>query len=178
MEREDRRQLELFSLPAPNPEQKPGFSDSFFGYIRGYERIILFTIALIFTGTIFFSLGVEKGKRCVSLEFSPEFNVVPAQERQTVNAKQELQPPQEETEQKQKKEENLKNYTIQVATFSEKASAQKEAETLKKKGMTAAVIKKGSYNIVCVGSFAKKDLAKSLLTKLKKQYRDGFIRRL
>ncbi|MFH1127974.1 MAG: SPOR domain-containing protein, partial [Candidatus Omnitrophota bacterium] len=70
------------------------------------------------------------------------------------------------------------NYTIQVASYQTKKGAQKEAEIIKKKGLSVSVLSKGAYSILCVGNFKDKQKAKLVLVELKKRYRDCFIRRL
>lgn len=70
------------------------------------------------------------------------------------------------------------SYTIQVASFKQLEFAQKEAEALRKKGYEIFVLPKGSYSIVCVGKFPRKDDAGITLAKLKKTYKDLMLRRL
>jgi hypothetical protein len=65
-----------------------------------------------------------------------------------------------------------------VASYQSKTHAQKEAEALRKKGVTPLVLSKGDYIIVCVGNFSNRDAAKSLLLDLRKRYQDCYIRRL
>jgi cell division septation protein DedD len=72
----------------------------------------------------------------------------------------------------------LEGYTIQLASYQNKGSAVKEAERLKKNGLTALVVAKGNYSILCVGSFNSKETAGPLLSQLKRKYQDSFIRRL
>jgi hypothetical protein len=168
------QQLELFSGSGKAPETVNTGRDKFFGHIRGYEKTIFVAIGFIVTAVIAFSLGAERGKR-LTLETSapapiikptPTVKPIPPaikQEAQIVPLVQNAQPG---------------NYTIQLASFQNKALAQKEAAALKKKGLAALLVSKGSYNIVCVGSFSSKESAKTLLTELRKKYQDSFIRRL
>lgn len=66
MEKNERSQLELFNPPKNNTQTKTQDNFSLLGYIRNYEKIILFIICFIITGIISFSLGVEKGKNILS----------------------------------------------------------------------------------------------------------------
>jgi len=81
----------------------------------------------------------------------------------------------------EKQEKSVLNgfkYTIQVASFKLKKNADKEAKRLKSKGYDILVVPKGSYSIVCVGKFAKKDNAEKWVNKLRKTYKDCLIRSL
>jgi len=69
-------------------------------------------------------------------------------------------------------------FTVQLASYQNKTLAQKEAQNLKKNGYTPLIIPKGKYLILCVGNFTDESKAKSILSKLKKQYNDSRIRRL
>jgi len=70
------------------------------------------------------------------------------------------------------------NYTIQVASYGKASYAQTEADRLKKEGFDAFVIQKGKYVILCVGRFPASASAQDVRLKLKKKYKDCFIRKL
>ncbi|MBF0521565.1 MAG: SPOR domain-containing protein [Candidatus Omnitrophica bacterium] len=79
------------------------------------------------------------------------------------------------------KERDLLNdyYTIQVASYKQNDRAQKEALKIKNSwGHETFVVVKGSYSIVCLGKFVKRDEAKLLAGRLKGKYTDYLIRRL
>jgi len=171
-------QLELFSRDRDNPAQaKPlGFKGLLFGYVRGYEKTILLIISFLGVGIISFSLGVEKGRK-LALNQTPGMR---AYQRQTtvVSAQKpalptQIPPPAE-------KQNILQNYTIQVASYQTKDLAWKEAGLLKKKGLSALVLAKGKYTILCIGNFSSQNAAKSFLSEIEKQkrYKGSFIRRL
>jgi len=64
VEKQDYSQSELFSPAEPSGQYKPRKpKNPFFLRIRGYEKIMLLIMGLVLTSIIFFSLGVEKGKR-------------------------------------------------------------------------------------------------------------------
>ena len=71
-----------------------------------------------------------------------------------------------------------KKYTIQVASFKTDLNANKEADSLKGKGFETSVLRKGSYSIVCVGKFQRKEEAKQFSRKLRNRYKDCLVRRL
>lgn len=185
MERQNNSQLELFSESAPEKgSQTRSASDyNFLKRIKGYEKVILLTIAILVTGIISFSFGVERGKRIVlsankpvesakvesaSIPSAPEPAPVPA----PVMVKKETLFEQSPVL------ASSGSFTIQVASFKNKDSALKEVEVLKKKGMTTQLIKKGQYTILCVGNFPNKETAQPLLSELRKRYNRCYIRRL
>ncbi len=160
VERKDYSQLELFSQSQDSGRRMNTGRIFLLGYVRGYEKAILLFVSFIAIGIISFSLGVEKGRRLAAVP-KPGIRLDLA----AVQApKPQIQP--------------QNNYTIQLASYQSKTYAQRQAELLKKKGLTTLVLPKGSYTILCVGSFADKEKARPLLSELKKKYQDSFIRRL
>lgn len=76
-----------------------------------------------------------------------------------------------------------KIYTIQVAAFKERSRADKAVAQAQQKEYTAYVDERsrsdGSiWYQVCIGKFDTQAQAKELLTKIKQDYKDGFIRTL
>ena len=133
-----------------------------------YEHILLIAIAFIVTAVIAFSLGVEKGKH---LDKKPE--VVKVDKPIAV-------PRLPESVKKPEKaiEETVASsfYTVQVASYRKEADALIEASRLQEKELESVVLEKGKYYVVCVGRFADSDAAKKLEKKLKKRYKDCYIR--
>lgn len=178
MEKISHSQLELFSQIKGYNQVKKIKSNSFLNYLWNYEKVIFIIIGFIITGTVSFSLGVEKGKKNVATKMQ-----LPTQKQE---APVKIQPQkdkqiiiQNQPEQLAVRVDILKpNYTIQIASYQTKTYAQKEAELLRKKGFLPLVLPKGRYTIVCVGNFSNEKMAKSLLSELKKRYQDCFIRRL
>lgn len=162
MEKVKYSQLELFSESKDYAEVKTRAAHKLFlGYIRNYEKVILIIIGFTITGIISFSLGIEKGKKLIG----QTVQVKPVIEKQAL-----IKEP--------VRKDSLYNYTIQVASYQSKISAQKEVDRLRKKGHLPLVLSKGKYRVVCVGNFSDKKMATTLVLELKKQYRDCFIRRL
>jgi hypothetical protein len=63
-EKQEHSQFELFSQDEQGGQYKPKAPQySFFFHIRGHEKAMLLVMALVLTGIISFSLGVEQGKR-------------------------------------------------------------------------------------------------------------------
>jgi hypothetical protein len=181
-------QLELFSQTKEGSRHKPAVSGSLLRRLRVYEKTILFSMGFIITAVVAFSLGVEKGKDLAILKSVSRFDMAKQKRAQFNQAKNILKEKQSLTESKSpaaipKQDSNIpkeapKNYTIQLASYSNKIYAQREADTLKKKGLKPLILPKGRYVILCVGSFSDKANARTLLSDLEKQYRDCFIRRI
>ncbi len=161
MENQQDNQLELFSqsgdvsLARHDPQRS-----LFLARIRRYERAVLIIIGIIITGLASFSLGVERGKQGLPkpIQAAP----LPLSTAAAVP----------------KVKEPVGNYTIQLASYKSKALAQKEAQDLKRKGLTPALFSKGSYTVLCVGSFSTKQEALNSLSELRRRYVGCYVRRL
>ncbi|MFH0913183.1 MAG: SPOR domain-containing protein [Candidatus Omnitrophota bacterium] len=183
MANEETQQLELFSQTKERNQKKARISASLLNYIWAREKIILIILGLIVTGIVSFSFGVERGKKITRLKTDSRLDIalktqkiqpaVSAPVAKPKSSEEALQPAQ-----KEELTEYIQNYTIQVASFIKRGNAQREAETLENKGLSAMVLTKGKFTIVCVGNFPTRQEAESLLPKLKKQYQDCRIRRL
>lgn len=173
MERSNYSQLELFSASKGISKAEPRLSSSFLSRIWGFERIILLMIGFIITGVISFSLGVEKGRHLAMLP-----DVVREISQPAIQKPKAIEESPKAIEASPKIKEPTIGYTIQVASYQTKTLAQKEMEILKQKGLLSLILTKGSYTVVCVGHFSNREMAKSILTELKKRYRDCYIRRL
>lgn len=166
------------------------------------ENIIVLCIIFIMTLVLFFSFGVERGKRVTSLsDKHSETDIIqtvtknpterpvqpvtqPQQEERVVfpvNIPREIleendpviRPPIE------KPEEQERLFTIQVASFKLEKNAKREADWLKGIGHSDAfVLSKGSHTIVCVGKFAQRNEAQKFSSRLKKRYNDCLVRSL
>jgi len=169
MEKQKSSQLELFSRPKdPEVSNSHKFNINLLSSIRNYEKVILAIVVLIITSIVSFSLGVERGKKIIISDTQPSAAAVVGE---AVS---------QEKEEKAKRPSPVekKIYTIQLACYNTKDYAQKEAELLKKKGMSPSVQSKGRYIVLSVGAFSSKVLAQSQLAELKKRYKDCYVRRL
>jgi len=173
-------QLELFSQTKGHNQTKAGVSKVFISYISKYEKTILIIIGFVITGIASFSLGVEKGKSFTLLKTDShlDIGVLPKSSLSVSAPKQITKDQQYQPKEEDKLKEYIQNYTIQVASFLNRINAQKEADILRRKGLSPLVLSKGKFCIVCVGNFPKRKEAESLLSKLKKQYLDCRVRRL
>ncbi|MFH1640346.1 MAG: SPOR domain-containing protein [Candidatus Omnitrophota bacterium] len=197
MENENHPQLELFSQIKDNSEKNAKARESFFNYMRNYEKQIILVICFFITAVVSFALGMEKGRKLATLRVTDaRFDTAkridaPAIEKLVktqssspagaVTVKESI--PAEESGKASLSEETkirvpAEGFTVQVASYKTMGSAEKEAEHLRKRGFSPLVVPKGNFLVVCVGSFTNKKEAETLLTKLKSKYHDCYIRRL
>lgn len=186
MEKINHSQLELFSQTNNRYQPKNGYRGrTFFNNIKNHEKKILATIGFIIIGVVSFTLGVEKGKKMTSEKINSNLDL---------GLKQTLIPNQPVTKKddsdksfiissepiaiEPRKETSASGFTIQVATYRTETFAQREAESLKKRGLLPLVLSKSGFSVLCVGKFPDKDSARSLLSQLKNRYPDCRIRRL
>src|SRR4030042_4679431 len=125
MDKEYYQQLELFSQAKDRGERKTPGQHQFFSYIRLWERTLLVIIGLVITEIISFSLGVEKGKTISRLKTDSRLDIALKIQKTKTPAKPQAQPVDKEALQ-----EYLPSYTIQVASFLNRTTAQKEEDTL------------------------------------------------
>jgi len=180
MDKEYNNQLELFSQGNSHNQINAGVSKAFISYISKYEKTVIIIIGFVVTCIASFSLGVEKGKSFSMLKTDSKLDIAakPQPSSSVSTTKQITRDQQYQPEEKDVTKEYIQNYTIQVASFLNKINAQKEADALKRKGLSPLVLSKGKFRIVCVGNFAKRKEAEHLLSQLRKQYQDCSIRRL
>jgi len=191
-------QFELFPKTAEKTNQKEEPAALLKDLTLSQENIIVVTIIFIMTWVLFFSFGVEKGKKIVSNSnisvTAPVVNNknidaavqsvdnIISSEGITVTGHDsvneqiiESQDPFMNPIEVQTAESDY--FTIQVASFKTKDKAQKEASNLKEKGYEIFVLSKGNHSIVCVGKFAQRMEAKKFSAKLKNRYTDCLVRR-
>lgn len=188
MEKNQYNQLELFSETNNTAKENSSCHNVFAGCLRGHEKAVILVICFILTSVISFTLGMEKGKRNAARaqNFRPDLAdklnefATQGQSAKTPapSQKQIITTPAKNISQPAESEENLSGYTIQLASYKSKTTAQKEAKKLQNSGHKTVVLSKGNYIIVCVGAFANKNIATTQLSKLKKTYHDSFVRRL
>jgi cell division septation protein DedD len=75
-------------------------------------------------------------------------------------------------------ENDNSRYAIQVASYNKKEEAMREVKKLKQKGYSVNLAQKGKFVVIFVGGFNDKSKANENMSRLQKQYKDCFIRRL
>ena len=174
MEKQSNSQLELFSQGNDSQGSRPNESNPFLTRIWNYEKTILIILAILVTGIVAFSLGVEKGK-----------SIILEQARVLVMRAQGVQPASQMVAKKEEIARKLANpaaqqgsFTIQIGSFKTKANALKESEFIKKQGLGTMLFSKNGYFILCAGNFSSKESAFGSLTELNKRYGNCQLRRL
>ncbi len=160
-----------------------------------YENVVLLFIVFIMLAVLFFSLGVERGKRMAKQGSGwprkPSANIVPqnADEEKRFDC---IEQPIAETYQDTLKEtveeterhiqnisvQTVKPYTIQVISFKKEANVEREMERLKKDGYEVFTIPAREWFQICVGRYANKKDSEKDLNALKKRYPTCYVRRI
>lgn len=192
-------QFELFPQSSQNTSGPRGAAFTLRDLTISVENIIVVCIFFIMAVVLFFSLGVERGKRLAEkagpveqetlvIEASPENPDVTVQKTEPAAASRQARETTKSSPEVQQQEfipvpndlkEAIDNqYTIQVASFKQEKYAQEEASNLQKNGFESFVLLKGSHTIVCVGKFEEMGQAKKFSSRLKNKYKDCLVRRL
>lgn len=171
---EEKYQKELFEFEKPK-RQLPRFGRIFprsnFAVTLGMEKLILISIGIIICMVIIYALGIERGKR---LGQTPVVQsrvigrapapLVPQEKAAPIPAKAPLI------------QETAKPYTIVAAAFATKDKAQEEAGRLKKGSFDSFVAESAPYFLACVGAYPDKESAKPTLSKVRKTYKDAYLK--
>jgi len=166
MEKQGNPQLELFSETNESSQLGGRESNPFFRQIWIYEKTILIILVMLVVAIVAFSLGVEKGRAKQQDVVAAVPQAVAKKEAAVVKQAAPLI-------------QQQGGFVIQVATFKDKDNALREADILKKNGFNPLFFTKGSYIVLCVGSFPDKETAQKLAAQLNKRYGNcQIIRRL
>lgn len=172
-------QRELFEeFEAPKKKRLPSASILPKNYLRfnvSYEQLIFIAIAVIMLMVLVFSLGVEKGRHVVESGPVKERTVIKVETPVVAAAISE--PAKAPVKAEKPYKEIKKLYTVQVIAYRSKKLAQKELVKLTKKGYKPFIIVGGGYYQICVGEYEESKEAKEELAKLKKTYKDSFVRK-
>ncbi|HOW42723.1 MAG TPA: SPOR domain-containing protein [Candidatus Omnitrophota bacterium] len=205
--KEDYSQLELFSQTQESGQQAGArVSRSFLQYLGSYEKVIMLAVGFIVTGIIAYCVGVEKGKvlslprtnaqldiaiNKPAVAVNPvikETRVKPVAPRTPINLSRRTPVPQAAVRRvaladqvapiPAQRPAQAGGWTIQIASYETRSLADQERSALQKRGLSVLAFSKGKYTVLCVGTFSDKQTAQSVLTDLKRKYRDCYIRRL
>lgn len=177
--------------------KKPIFPQQRLTLSFSYETLIIMLIGIVLAASILFSLGVERGRslETSSVISSPRatqpVNETTASEMIKISpANTIIDEPMEVQEvaaiKPVKKQEAVKTvssaaedkpFTIQIASYKTRDLAERELTRLKNKGYSSDILKKGDYFILCVGSYAKKELANQALPSWERQYKGCIVRK-
>jgi len=159
------------------------------------ERIIFMAIGLIMLMVVTYALGVEMGKRGAagSAVLLPENKISLVKAPQIANdaqvagmpqpVKAHLTPAALKPAAKPQTppgsiptQNSAKPYTIFAATFSHREYAAQEMAGLKKTGFDAYIVQSGSMFRLCVGSYPSTAAAQKDLLRVKRTYKDAYLK--
>ena len=174
-------QIELFSKTRGSFTNKKKLDrhSKFPSIVLSIDSIVIISIGIILAIIVSFSVGIEKGRKTSLVEIT-KFSEKETNKKNMEN----LEVKQQIKEKKEKKtalvaEKNISGkYTIQVASYKKTSDANKEIKKLEKEGYKTTIIIKGNWKQVCVGDFSNKKQPIPVLKKLRKKYRDCFIKPL
>jgi len=148
------------------------------------DTLILLGVIAILLFTMFFSMGVEKGKNITrGVRGVKEEIVSPNRSQDTATTRNKSISKDAETNQRAKEEvkeeagEERERYHVQVASFKKENSARKEVERLESNGYPVVVMKKGDYVVIYVGGFENEREARSNFKDLKERYKDCIFKK-
>ena len=136
------------------------------------EKLALLLLGLVVLISVAFCLGVERGK-----DLRPQVMIAP---RAPV---EKSAPPEPQAKPSLPAQPTVKLpvgkgsvYTIRVATYINKNSAEKAAVKIKQSGFPVYTKASGRSFMICVGDYNDKKQAESALLRLKKTYKDSYIK--
>lgn len=181
--------MELFSGPESTGGSEPRVSGAFLRYLRIYEKTVLLVILLLAVAVLSYIAGVEKGRNSALKNAAARGDRLTAGERVSKTAAERrpaaaITPPKPVPAAPAAAVKTAPaprisgKFTVQLASYRYKEQALKEARLLQKRGLAPAVLYLKPYYVLCSGSFQEKRTAELWRLKLKKQYRDCYVRRL
>ena len=189
----DGSQQELFpDLVRPVPKKKASRDNMIDGerqmLVLSYENAAFVGIGIILAMVICFSLGVERGKRIgrpvdEKINIESEAIVDRADELVSEASAPDVGPIAAggaeltaDVQDEPLSKSVLKRYTIQLAAFKKKVSADEEIRRLKRQGYDAFCVIDNNWFQVRTGSFLDIEEARAVLSKLKDGYSDAYVK--
>ncbi|MFH0839456.1 MAG: SPOR domain-containing protein [Candidatus Omnitrophota bacterium] len=144
-----------------------------------WENLVLFSIVLIMLLALFFSMGVEKGKRLTAKKmripapaaYSPKTETEKLGRAGEVGAAPRISAT-------LVNEKIAMTYTIQVMALKKIEDTQKAVARLNAAGYEAFLISSGSWHQVCIGRYAAEADANKDLKSIRQKYPDSYIRKI
>ena len=161
-------QKELFEFDKPK-KSFPGIARIFpkhdFALVITSEKLIFAVIGMLMVVVVVYAIGVEQGRASaiaaarqrqkLVIVKEPAAVAAPSASLATANA--------------------VKSYTIVAAAFSRSGNAALEMNRLKKEGYEVFTRPRGSYSLICVGTFATGEEAAGALKSIKRRYKDAYV---
>ncbi len=197
MDNEKSQQIELFAQYSDetNPvDTRSGADTNHKHGIATVKKAVCFVIAFIVFSVVSYSLGVEKGKKLITLnntstaipiKITPARKFFPAQAKETPKDTGIKEAMSSNFNNKSKaintkilKDLKKSGYTIQVASIEKNNNIKIMLSKLRNKGFSAYAVAQGKYSVICIGRFSAKEEALSYLQKVKSDYPDSMVKRL
>lgn len=144
-----------------------------------WKSLIFFFIALIMLIALFFSMGVEKGRRLAAKNTrasEPMIHSAKAQTNESRPANKVKTAPAEIAS--SANEKIARPYTIQIMALKKGEDTQKEVARLSAAGYEAFVISSGAWHQICIGRYAAQEDAYKNMRSIKQKYPDSYIRKI
>ena len=160
------------------------------------EKLIFSVISVILLYVIFFSLGIERGKKIANRSMKQDANsaLITTSTSEIDTQSKQLAAKGENTTVAQENVSNLEVitkpteaeetvpklkdfYSIQAAAYSNLSRAEKEASKVKTAGNDAIIDSSGKYHLLLIGKFQNKKDASALRKKLASKYKGCYVRK-
>jgi hypothetical protein len=143
-----------------------------------YEQLGLFVILFIVLLSVVFTLGVERGKR---IDFNVNLSNKAIDSKEYDHIKENILNEKKDIPDKEEQPKSVipeEYFTIQVVTYKKDSLVKSELEYLKKRGYTSFVIESGKFKHICVGKFEDKKEYREIFRRLRKRYKDCFVKKI
>lgn len=145
------------------------------------EKLVFIVIIIIMIIVLFFSLGVERGKRLGNAKIiRPEKNYTKIEKK--ISKPASLKDNLDNTQAAEAKQEQViirdttRRYTIQVVAYRDKGTAEEKVSSLRKEKSSAFIIPENGLFQVCIGRYETLKEAKVDMKNLQSKYSDCFTR--
>ena len=125
-----------------------------------YENIVFLMITFVMSCIIFFSLGVEKGRRERAISNDTAIEYTEDSKKDIVRSAGVHQP--------------AGSYIIQVAAFKKIESAEEARANLKKEGYASDIKKSNDYYQIYIGGVETEEAARKMLKQVRQKYSDSY----
>ena len=177
---EEKYQKELFEFEKPR-KRFPRFSDLFpkadfdnrVAITLTLERLIMIAIGLLMLAVVVYAFGIETGRRITKDAASSETRITLTK---TPVMQPKIRPPAPVTVMVPEKLAANRPYSIFAASFTRQDYAAQAVNKLKGAGFGAFLSQVGTSYRLCIGTSKTKDEAKGDLIKIKRIYKDAYVK--
>jgi len=181
-------QKELFEFDKPK-KSFPGIARIFpkhdFALVVTSEKLVFAVIGMLMVVVVVYAIGVEQGRSSAIAAARQRQKLIIVKEPAAVAAPSAKLSAQEALASRQIVPSTgastlatanvVKSYTIVAAAFSRSGNAALELNRLKKEGYEVFTRPRGTYSLICVGTFATGEEAAGTLKSIKRRYKDAYV---